>query len=479
MPLAFEEAIAQFLVGPLQIEREGGILLAVSGGADSVAMLHVMAALRLGGQIRVPLAVGHVNHNLRAEAAEDKGFVAGLAARLGLTFLSRSVDVRQRARESKLSIETAGRQLRIAALAEMAHLAACTCVATAHHADDNAETVVHRLLRGSGFRGLAGIRPRTTLDGTAFIRPMLHVTRREILDYCARAGLAWRHDWTNDEVGFTRNRIRHRLLPRLESGPPGSLSARLCRLAQACGAFNVKIEHEAAAALEACVRVEAGRVEIDAGALQSMAGPVAIEVLRRALVAGGVRDGAISARHYAALLGLAARKPGSHAHLPAGVKAVRTRAGLTVWRETGARAAPANGQGAAASVPVPGKAQFNGWEIETSVLDLHPGAFDVFRAGKDGYIEWLDADRIEPPLVVRHRRRGDRFHPLGMSAEKRVGKFITAGRLDSCLRERLLVVEDQQRIVWLAPVRLAQPVAVTAETKRVVQVRIGPCGESH
>ena len=157
--LNFENKIAEFIEANDLFAGDGGVLVAVSGGADSVALLFALYNLIKAGRFKIELAVGHVNHNLRGELSDgDEQFVIELGRKLSIPVITRSVDVSGFAAENKLSIETAARELRLKSLAEISSSQGCSKIATAHHRDDNAETLVHRLMRGTAFRGLCGIR---------------------------------------------------------------------------------------------------------------------------------------------------------------------------------------------------------------------------------------------------------------------------------------------------------------------------------
>ena len=257
MPTAFENTIAQFINASGLFEPAGGILVAVSGGADSMALLYALhsltAPLAGGGRTLVSqarrLTIAHINHQLRGrDADEDEAFVVQQAQMLGLPVVTRRVAVAEFAKEHKLSIETAARQMRMDALVEIAKEKGCAYIAAAHHKDDNAETIVHRLLRGTGFRGLAGIRPAKKFDsGITFVRPLLCVSREQILAYLGELHISWRHDHTNDDQAFTRNFIRHSLLPALQNQSQESLVELLARLADSCRGYidllDAQVDH--------------------------------------------------------------------------------------------------------------------------------------------------------------------------------------------------------------------------------------------
>ena len=187
----FEEKVAGFANARGFLDRGGRFLLAVSGGADSTALLYVMCALKNEGVLDADFVCAHVNHQLRGSAADaDEDFVVAQAGVLNLAVITRRVDVRRFARDNKLSIETAARKLRIESLIDMARARDCRRIITAHHKDDNAETVLQRLIRGTGFRGLGGIWAVRSFAGEfEFVRPLLCVGRDEIVEYLKQRNL--------------------------------------------------------------------------------------------------------------------------------------------------------------------------------------------------------------------------------------------------------------------------------------------------
>ncbi|MEZ6059833.1 MAG: tRNA lysidine(34) synthetase TilS [Planctomycetaceae bacterium] len=198
------------------VDTHSRAIVAVSGGADSVALLH--GILELGDVVSPPrLMVAHVNHGLRGvESDGDAAFVAALAEKHHLPFERHTVDAGRLADESATTVEEAARNARYDFFAQISGQRKCDVVVTAHHADDQAETVLHHILRGTGLRGLSGMQYRRPLaDGVTLIRPMLRINRAEILAYLNARRLGYRTDQTNADAAFTRNRIRERLLPML------------------------------------------------------------------------------------------------------------------------------------------------------------------------------------------------------------------------------------------------------------------------
>jgi tRNA(Ile)-lysidine synthase len=227
-------------------------VVAVSGGPDSVALLRALLLLRPGA----PLTVAHLNHCLRgADSDADQAFVTALHARriaegATLGWRCERIDVAALARERGENLEAVARQVRYGWLAQVARDAGATWVATGHTADDQAETVLHRLLRGTGLKGLCGIRARRELaPGVEVVRPLLHVTRAEVVTFLSALGQDFREDATNADLRYTRNRIRHELLPHLVERYNPAVVAVLCRLAEQAAEFQAHEESAARALL--------------------------------------------------------------------------------------------------------------------------------------------------------------------------------------------------------------------------------------
>ncbi len=468
-----EEKVAGFIRANGLFAGGECILLAVSGGADSIALLHVMRRLTSDGIIGAELFCAHINHQLRGRESEgDETFVAEQARELGLPVTSRGVDVTAYAKEHRLSIETAGRQVRLACLAEIAQAQGCAWIATGHQRDDNAETVVQRLRRGTGFRGLGGIWPARRLDGNLRLaRPLLCSTRAEIVAYLQTRNLRWREDHTNADCTYTRNYVRHRLLPALQSQSTGSLADTLTELAASAGRLHQRVSEQAKRATSTIVRCTGDAVSIDTEALAALPQIVAVELIRLQLprLGGGERD--LTRRHYENILQLAHQPPGKHMLTLPGGLSVRTEHGNLILQPR----QPANryeGSVQSVALDIPGMASFAGHTVEARILGRAEIETTKIERDKSPFLEYLDLDRVGRPLVVRRRRPGDRFRPLGLAGEKKVGKFLTAARVPAKVRENVLVFDDGQKIVWVCPVRICEQVKVTERTQRILMLSV-------
>ena len=467
----FENMVAGFI-------REGGlfapgerVLLAVSGGADSVALAYVISRLKDAGRLDVEIAIGHVNHNLRGSEAEaDERFVVDLAKGLEVPVYTRSVDTRGYADANKVSIETAGRMLRMEALGKMAGEWGCATIVTAHHRDDNAETMVHRMRRGTGFRGLGGIWPRRQFDsGMVYVRPMLCAGRGEIVEYCRVNGLVWRHDKTNDEFGYTRNRIRHLLMPMLQAESSCDIAEELLKLSVNARRLGCKISDVTEAAWEKIlISEDENQVRFQKAKFAGLPALIKSELALKGLVMLGCGQRDLTELQYGRISQLVNEDGSKSIDLPNGYKA-------GIWRGELVFSAPAEKaekQEGPVELEIGGKAEFAGWIIKTDILDASEHNLETFKTNKDSQVEWFDMDKVVGSITLRRRREGDKFVPIGFDSGKKIGKFITAAKVSPDLRRDVFVVEDTEKIIWLAPLRASARTCVIRTTKRILQIKI-------
>ncbi len=506
MLLEFEKKLACFAEANELFSSAEKILLAVSGGADSTALLYAMHALKAAKVFSAELLCAHINHQLRgAEADLDEEFVAARAAGLNLAVTTQRLDVRRHARDNKLSIETAARNLRIRALADIAQAGRCDRIATAHQKNDNAETILHRLGRGTGFQGLGGIWPvRAFADETIFIRPLLCVSRDEIIAYLQQRNLTWRRDHTNADCTYRRNYIRHRLLPALQRDCTGPLVDQLSELARRARGFARLVSRRADELWPSLAEHTDERTLLKLKAFETATTPVKVELVRRSLTAIGCGQRHLTQRHYERIVQLAGRNVGGvKIELPGGFVVQREYANLIFARPerkvrgegvpplfvAGAsrpcswrgRLALVRGDGRtveSVELKIPGRTRFGGYLIEASISDADNLCKKSQIANRKSQIpgsggaEYFDLDKVAPPVSVRFRQAGDRFVPLGLSGEKKLGKFLTDQRIPQRIRTRVLVVTDTEKIIWVRPIRISEQAKVTSETRKILQLQI-------
>ena len=430
------------------------VLVAVSGGADSVALLHLLASLAASWRLR--LHVLHVDHQLRADSAKDADFVQALGARLGI-----AVDVATVTVDRRGSLEASARSARYAALEACATRIGAARVALGHTADDQAETVLMRLVQGAGVRGLAGIPP---VRGR-IIRPLIELARPALEAELLRAGLVWVEDPTNRDPKFLRNRIRHELLPLLSDSYNPDIAPALARLAALTREAVSALDESAAAELDRLAVWGDRAVTVRLEPLRGLSRPIAAEVLRHAAARLGSRAPLRAWAHRGLTRVLAVPPPRRAFKL----------GGVTV-EVSGAIARLALAPLPALIervVAVPGRTEMP--EIGQA-LDVRLIAPDTYEIPRDASSVAFDADELAPTLIVRARRRGDRFVAFG-GAERRLKSLLIEAKIPRWDRGRVPVVEAGGAIVWVGRVRRGAAARVTARTRRVLELTLVPLAQ--
>jgi len=432
------------------------VAVAVSGGADSVCLLHVL--LELAPRWDLTLGVLHVNHNLRGEASRgDADFVRSLAERLNLPFALRDLDLSN----SGGNLEQAAREARLAFFHDHLTGGLATRVAVGHTRSDQAETVLFRFLRGSGATGLAAIRPVTD---PGIVRPLIEIERSEILRFLGDRAIAWREDSTNAALDFARNRIRHQLLPQLAREWNPALSETLAHTADLSLAEEAywRVEMERLADLHLTRRD--GAVILSATALAALPLAAARRLVRHAIQLAGGGHESSDYSHIAAVLELAAR--------PRGTGRTQLR-GLEVQRSfEWLRFAPAAPGGAFCLRPaVPGVTRIPGTDFAIS-LELLENS-ETSRSSNTVYnsqMGCLDWNRLSGPLELRSWQPGDQYRPMGIPAAKKIKTLFQQARIPAWERAQWPVLTDAESIVWARRFGTAAAVAAGIESSRVLAV---------
>jgi len=418
------------------------VCVAVSGGADSVSLLRVMLELR--AELGVVLFVAHFNHQFRAADSDaDERFVTNLARDHGLPFSANRADVRQHATENHLGLEHAARDLRYQWLTELAREQRFDAIATAHTADDQAETVLMKFLRGAGTRGLAGIHPVLIRDGVRIVRPLLGTSRGEIEYYLAACGQEWCEDHTNRDTRLTRNRIRHELLPLLERDYNPNLRQLLSETAEVALVEEATWEAMAAEFVNQWQRDERRLLLTDQVAgvpsgflLESVA------LQRRVLKCFLERHGiAIEFQHVESVR-LAAHGEGSVVTLPGGWLARRDGHWLELALPSSQSSASVTAYERVLSIP--GTCAIPEAGIVLQATTLPAEAASLAPAGSP-----LCLAKIGTSLLIRNWRPGDRFHPAHTGSEEKLKRLFSEKHIPAEQRSTWPVALVEAQIVWV------------------------------
>lgn len=462
------------------------VLVAVSGGADSLCLLHLLWRQR--ERYSLSLAVAHVNHLMRPEAAEDARFVAEFAHSLGLTCEVVEINVRALAQEEKLSLEDAGRQARYQALTEIAGRMGAQCIALGHTADDQVETILLNFLRGGGPEGLAGMPvSREISAGLRIIRPLIALTKAETEGYCREQGFTPRFDATNQELFARRNRIRHQLLPALREEQP-AIDRLLLRQAEIFRAEDEFMRELAEKALKDAQLPQTAReplapygeehgideIVLAVDKLQALPLAPARRLVREAL--RKLRKGRLplALEQVERVLELARHgDTGKRLSLGDGLWAIKEYDKLTLCRGDNRECAfsGVSREEACGVLAVPGEVEFGGRRLRAERLprsaigDLHLAA---------STIALLDAAKLADctPLRVCAPRPGDRFVPLGGPGQMKLQDFFVNLKLPRRERAQTLLVCCGQEIAWVVGYRIDERFKVTPETKEIVRIEL-------
>lgn len=466
--------VRQTLTTHAMLAAEDRVLVAVSGGPDSMALLHLL--YRLAPEMNFSLGVAHLNHCLRGTSADDDAeLVRQVAADLKLVSHIGRARVRNVKRRLGLSLEEAARRVRYAFLNRTMRRGGFTKLATGHHADDNAEQVLMALLRGTGPTGLAGILP---VRESRIIRPLSHARRSQIETFIGRHGLACAHDATNDDLRIVRNRVRHHLLPLLASEYQPRIVEGLNRLAEMMRSEQTWIDEMVTVEYQRIARKEAtDTITLPVDFLGRSHPALARRLTRKALqeLAGTLRR--IRFSHIQAVLRLLTDGcDAKQLHLPGGICVHRTGDRLTLLRlprvgRQGAHAPVGKPERWATVIPTsfPATVEIQQLGIGMRFVEFRPGRLRPWsEVGRNE--AYFDLARLCLPLVLRPAASGDRFTPLGAGGSQKLKKFLTDHRIPRRLRATIPVLADQQRIVWLVGQRMDDHPKVTATTRQVLRV---------
>jgi len=442
------------------------LLIGVSGGPDSLALLHALYALQEPFALR--LGVGTVDHGLRRASAREVEVVARQAQALGLPCRVLTADVQGYRRRHRLTLEQAAREVRYGLLAEAARETGADAVALGHTASDQAETLLLHLVRGSGWEGMRGMRvlaPIPTPRGPLLaFRPLLTCFRAETEAFCRRWGLSPVVDESNMDLRFARNRVRWETLPALRALNP-RVEEALLRLGQAAAQVLDYLDTQVRQVWGQVVFPLPSGVAVDVARGKDLH-PALQRHLLRALWEGvtGSPQGLTHA-HLEAMVEILTGPAGRRLLLPKGV--VLERAYGQAWLFRGDVPCPLPTVQGEVEVRVPGSTPFGGWEIRGRVVSP-PVAY---REGGP-LCAYLDADVVGEELRLRGRRPGDRFWPLGMEGPKRLQDFFVDAHIPRRWRERIALLEGEGGIVWVVGVRIAHWARVTPQTRRVLVLEV-------
>lgn len=434
------------------------VLVGVSGGPDSVCLLHILNRCRK--EMALSLHVVHINHGIRKrESKREEKFVSHLAGRMDLPITVKSLDVPSYARRKKLTVEEAARDMRYSAFERLAGKLNAKKIALGHTASDQVETVLMHLLRGSGPQGLSGIPPVRKLGSSLIVRPLIEVNREEILSYLKKNNLTFCLDSSNRKTEYFRNRIRLKLLPLLRKNYNENIDGALLRLSEILKEENAYWERVVERVLGKVVSREAEKILIDFKRFLRYNVIVQRRVLYRLF--GGI----VSLSQIEAIRSLA-QKSSQGKRIYLGKRfSVRKEGNFLIFSSSPERRFKKFNY----PLRIPGKNEIEGLNLtlNTRIVDFYPVS------EKETNTAYFDVNKINlKKLLLRNRREGDRFKPFGLRGTKKLSDFFIDRKIPRRLRDRVPLLVEGEDILWVVGIRRADKARITEDTKKILEVRV-------
>ena len=454
------QKVKEYIKAQKMLTSEDRIVTGVSGGADSICLLFVLLELRK--EMGFELCVVHVHHGLRGEAADaDEAYVESVCREKKIPFYVFHEDVIRYARENHLTEEEAGREVRRIDFLKVYEEWNGTCIALAHHQNDNAETFLWNLCRGSALKGLGGILPKNG----KWIRPLLCVSREEIESYLKKREISYCTDETNLFDDYTRNKIRNRVIPYLEDHINKKTVAHIAESMEHLQKIYVYVEREISRYMEQCIKVDDGGILLYEDGFQAVPEELKEGVVYETLcrVTGRKKD--IGAVHIKEVGELFEKQTGKKISLPYSVKAVRIYEGIRFEKNLDRR-----------------KKVVKESETESFLLseaDKSEGLFqshvfkkctESYTIPENTYTKWFDYDIIKNTVKIRHRRAGDYIVIDNAGKKQKLKQYFINEKIPQNIRDHIWLVADGSEILWIVGYRQSQAYQISSKTERILEI---------
>ena len=456
------------------------ILIGVSGGPDSVALLSLIYNTSRINPPYAEIFIAHLNHSIRGrESDEDEQFVNTLAEKYGVSLIAEKKDIIEIARERKISLEEAARDERYRFFESAAEKAGANVIAVGHNADDNAETVLHRIIRGTGITGVSGIRPKrklTPISTIILVRPLLFTWRKDITAYLEEENLSYRVDSTNIEKDKLRNRIRMELIPHLEENYNAKIKKSLAMLGETALQNSDYLEAKAKALFEDVlinreVSLEAAVLDIN----KLIESPQILQqmIIKEAIVRLDIPLKKLSNKNYKDILNTLNSKKTSAINVVKEYLNVR-REGNELHLSKNRYCAEETPVISETEIKVPGVTELvdMNCRVRTEIIEKKNDFLEEFKQNKTNYEEAVDFDKISMPLTVRTRKSGDRFQPFGSSGLKKIKDFFIDNKVPVMERDTVPIVTMNGEPIWIVGFRIDDRIRVSEETINLLVMKL-------
>lgn len=447
-----EQKVLRFIKENNLIVESDRILIAISGGPDSVFLLHFLNKFRR--KYKIDIAAVHINHLLRGKDSQrDELFCKAICDELSIPFFFHRVNVKKYAELNKFSLEVAGRKIRYQYFEKLLNRIDYTKVVTAHNSDDNLETVLLNLVKGTGIKGVAGI----PVKRDKIIRPVLCLSKQEILDYLEENKFEYRVDLSNYSDEFERNYLRNNVIPLVQKNLNPSVKESVLNSSLNLQRFNLFID-EQLKKLKSIVKVEK-----DSQISFSLNDVIKIDEFLFAQLIKEIVDENFNSKtefeDIKKVISLTKRQAGKTEELSNSLLAVREREVIIVRKNNNVT------ESISITLKVGDKVQ-----VLNNKFSIEDIAKSKITIGKNKNIEFIAADKIKNDFIIRNWKAGDKFYPIGLRGTKKVSDYLTDAKIDLLERNKQLVLTNNGKIVWLIGKRLDDRYKITSQTKKVLKL---------
>jgi tRNA(Ile)-lysidine synthase len=435
-------------------EKGDRILVAFSGGPDSTALLHLLNNLR--DKFDLEIAAAHLDHSIRKASAGERLFCRETCQKLKIKFYSRRVDIPALARRWGQSLEQAGRETRYAYFESLAEKYGYTKIATGHTLDDNAETILLNLARGSGLRGLAGI-PR--MRGR-IIRPLLDFEKKELVAWLDARNIKYLRDWSNRSPIFARNRIRLLMLPELEKINPAARK-NIARLSEFVAEELEYLSSQTVSAyMDVLVEHDKTKIALDLGKLVRYHKSLKKKVLNEAFKNLSRDTGNLSSQAISRALSIVEGQSGKKAPLGHGLTIIKSHRQVAIIKKS---ARPGK-----TGLKIPGR---TGLPAQMGIIEARViGKDEIVEFDRDNRNVYLDLGKMTE-IGVRFRQRGDKIRPLGMKGHRLLSDILIDSKIPEYERENIPLVFSGNELAWIVGIMISEDFKVSDNTKKVLNLR--------
>jgi tRNA(Ile)-lysidine synthase len=463
-----KDKVLKYVEENFMIEKGDSILVALSGGPDSVCLLHILYSL--SKKMNIFLYAAHVNHCLRGEEAiKDEKYAEELCKRLNIPFYCKRVDIKSISKERGVSTELAGRDERYKFFDELKENLSINKIAIAHNANDQAETLIMRIIRGTGLEGLVGIKP---IRDSVYIRPILCLTRKEIEQYCNEQNLNPRIDQTNYEEIYSRNKIRLKAIPFIQENFNKDIVSTLNRLAYMCNMDNEFIESKVDEKYQEFCKDEGQCFYICKEGFDEFEALVT-RIIRRALMNFSGIQYNFEMKHVYDIISLQKGESGKSINLPNGIKAINVYGNVKLEKVKEKIDFKAINQYIFNISEVDEK--FVNKEIKLEQFGYYMN-LEIIKLEKkinfsnEQLVKYFDYDKIKEKIIIRSRADGDKIIPLGMRGRKKLKDIFINEKIPKDVRDRTPIVIFDDEIAWVVGVKVSDIFKVTKDTKNILKI---------